>query len=57
LSVCARLPAFGLSVSTSVRAGGYRAIYEVDPDTGQNRTAGDVVVLRVYGPGQHRRTL
>ena len=37
--------------------GGYRAIYEVHPDTGSNLTAGDVLVLRVYGPGQDRRTL
>lgn len=37
--------------------GGYRALYEVIPDTGHNETAGDVVVLRVYGPGQDRSTL
>jgi plasmid stabilization system protein ParE len=36
-------------------AGGYRALYEVIPDTGSNQTAGDVRVLRVYGPGQDRR--
>ncbi len=35
-------------------AGGYRALYEVIPDTGSNQTAGDVRVLRVYGPGQDR---
>jgi plasmid stabilization system protein ParE len=35
-------------------AGGYRALYEVIPDTGQNETAGDVLILRVYGPGQDR---
>jgi len=34
--------------------GGWRALYEVDPDTGHNATAGDVRVLRVYGPGQDR---
>ena len=34
--------------------GGYRALYEVDPDTGDNATAGDVVILRIYGPGQDR---
>ena len=34
--------------------GGYRALYEVSPDTGRNETAGDVLVLRVYGPGQSR---
>jgi hypothetical protein len=32
--------------------GGYRALYEVIPDTGRSETAGDVTVLRVYGPGQ-----
>jgi plasmid stabilization system protein ParE len=36
-------------------AGGWRAFYEVDPDTGRDETAGDVRVLRVYGPGQDRR--
>jgi plasmid stabilization system protein ParE len=35
-------------------AGGWRAFYEVDPDTGRDETAGDVRVLRVYGPGQDR---
>lgn len=34
--------------------GGYRALYRVTPDTGSNATAGDVRVLRVFGPGQHR---
>jgi plasmid stabilization system protein ParE len=37
--------------------GGYRALYEVVPDTGRDGTAGDVIVLRVYGPGQDRRPL
>jgi plasmid stabilization system protein ParE len=37
--------------------GGYRALYRVDPDTGRNETAGDVRVLRVFGPGQDRGTL
>ena len=36
-------------------AGGYRVIYEVIPDTGRDETAGDVRILRVYGPGQDRR--
>ena len=36
--------------------GGYRALYEVTPDTGHNETAGNVLVLRVFGPGQDRRT-
>lgn len=31
---------------------GYRIAYEVQPDTGEDRTAGDVTVLRVWGPGQ-----
>ena len=33
---------------------GYRVAYEVRPDTGEDRTAGDVTVLRVWGPGQDR---
>jgi plasmid stabilization system protein ParE len=37
--------------------GGYRALYRVTPDTGSNTTAGDVQVLRVFGPGQDRSTL
>ena len=35
-------------------ASGYRALYEVNPDTGRNEDAGDIIVLRVYGPGQSR---
>ena len=31
---------------------GHRVIYRVDPDSGSNATAGDVLVLRVFGPGQ-----
>jgi len=38
-------------------AGGYRVIYAVTPDTGDNATAGDVEVLRVFGPGQERTRL
>ena len=34
--------------------GGCRALYRVHPDTGRNDTAGDVRVLRVFGPGQDR---
>lgn len=34
--------------------GGYRAPYEVHPDTGRDATAGDV---RVFGPGQSRDRL
>ena len=37
--------------------GGYRALYRVYPDTGHNETAGDVVVLRVFGPRQSRARL
>jgi len=33
---------------------GHRVIYRVTPDTGSNATAGDVLVLRVFGPGQSR---
>lgn len=33
---------------------GHAVIYEVIPDTGHDATAGDVVVLRVFGPGQDR---
>jgi hypothetical protein len=36
--------------------GGYRALYEVNPDTGRNGDSGDVLVLKVYGPGQDRTT-
>jgi plasmid stabilization system protein ParE len=39
------------------RAGAYRAFYEVHPDTGRDETAGDVLVLRLYGPGQSRDRL
>ena len=38
-------------------AGGYRVMYRVHPDTGRDETAGDVRVLRVFGPGQDRRRL
>jgi plasmid stabilization system protein ParE len=37
--------------------GGYRALYRVIPDTGRDETAGDVRVLRVFGPGQSRERL
>ncbi|HET6236733.1 MAG TPA: type II toxin-antitoxin system RelE/ParE family toxin, partial [Acetobacteraceae bacterium] len=45
------------SVRKLPAAGGYRAFYKVEPDTGRDDTAGDVRVLRVYGPGQDRRRL
>jgi hypothetical protein len=32
--------------------GGHRVLYEVSPDTGDNATAGNVMILRVLGPGQ-----
>jgi len=35
----------------------YVVVYEVKPDTGRNDTAGDVIVLRVFGPGQLRNVL
>ena len=38
-------------------AGGYRVLYRVVPDTFRDETAGDVRVLRVFGPGQDRRAL
>jgi len=38
-------------------AGGYRALYRVIPDTSRSETAGDVRVLRVFGPGQDRGTI
>jgi len=34
----------------------YTIIYFVDPDTDDRQTAGDVYVLRIFGPGQDRRT-
>jgi len=33
-------------------SGRYAIIYVVEPDTGDNDTAGDVMILRVYGPFQ-----
>jgi len=33
---------------------GYRVLYSVVPDTSSNDTAGDVEVLRVFGPWQER---
>ena len=33
---------------------GHRIIYRVAPDTLDNATAGDVLVLRVFAPGQDR---
>jgi plasmid stabilization system protein ParE len=37
--------------------GGYRIIYRVIPDTGSDETAGDVLVVRIFGPGQSRDRL
>jgi plasmid stabilization system protein ParE len=36
---------------------GYRVMYEVTPDTGHNTTAGDIEILRIFGPGQDRSQL
>jgi hypothetical protein len=36
---------------------GHRVMYVVDPDTGRSSTAGDILVLRVFGPGQSRERL
>jgi plasmid stabilization system protein ParE len=36
---------------------GYRVIYRITPDTGRNETAGDVLILRIFGPGQSRDRL
>ena len=35
-----------------ISVAGYRILYTVLPDTGDNRTAGDVIVLAVLGPGE-----
>ncbi len=32
----------------------YTIVYAIDPDTDDRLTAGDVYILRVYGPGQKR---
>ena len=37
--------------------GGYRALYRIVPDTGRDETAGDVRILRVFGPDQSRDRL
>jgi len=36
---------------------GHRVMYVVEPDTGSSDSAGDVLVLRVFGPGQSRERL
>jgi plasmid stabilization system protein ParE len=36
---------------------GYRIVYDVIPDSGDNATAGNVRVLRVFGPGQDTKNL
>ena len=33
---------------------GHFIVYRVDPDTGDSATAGDVIILTVFGPGQKR---
>jgi hypothetical protein len=47
-------PAGNLPRTREFVVGGYRIIYEIDPDTGDAATAGDVMVLRVFHPGQAR---
>jgi plasmid stabilization system protein ParE len=37
--------------------GGYRILYEVSLDTGDDATAGDVRILRIFGPYQDRTDL
>ncbi len=32
----------------------YVVVYKVDPDTGDDRTAGEVLLLRVFGAGQQQ---
>lgn len=34
------------------RSSGYRLVYTIDPDTGDSRTAGDITIVAVFGPGQ-----
>jgi plasmid stabilization system protein ParE len=34
---------------------GHTVVYAVDPDTNDALTAGDIMILRVFGPGQSRR--
>lgn len=36
---------------------GYRVMYQVTPDTNDNATAGDVAILRIFGPRQDRSRL
>jgi plasmid stabilization system protein ParE len=51
---------FAVGVHPHVRelpVAGHRVMYVIEPDTGRNDTAGDVIVLRVFGPGQSRERL
>jgi plasmid stabilization system protein ParE len=36
---------------------GYTVVYRVVPDTNDRRTAGDVYIVRLFGPGQDRAAL
>ena len=36
---------------------GYRVFYEVNPDTGDAATAGDILIVAILGPGQPSRDL
>ena len=38
-------------------AGGFQVFHRINPDTGRDEIAGDVLVLRIYGPGQSRDRL
>lgn len=38
-------------------AGGHCVVYRLDPDTNDTLTAGDVLILRIFGPGQSRNVL
>ena len=35
----------------------YLIVYQVEPDTGETATAGDIIILAVFGPHQGRRDL
>ncbi|MFL5198485.1 MAG: type II toxin-antitoxin system RelE/ParE family toxin [Microvirga sp.] len=50
-------PAGAHAAAREFTVAGYRVIYAVKPDTGENATAGDVEVLRVFGPYQDRSRL
>jgi plasmid stabilization system protein ParE len=45
-------PAHGAPGARVLIVSGYRLIYTVTPDTGDNVTAGDILIVKVFGPGQ-----